>query len=57
MRQRQQEGFKGTCPDAREQEIGMGQGLWEVLWASTTEAPFPLLQYQLVPQLLQDLSP
>lgn len=56
MRQRWQEGFKETCPDAREQEIKMGQLAMRLLWASTREAPCPLLQCQLVPHLLQDLS-
>ena len=33
MMQRQQEGFKGTFPDAENRRYGWARWLWEVLWA------------------------
>lgn len=55
MMRRQQEGFKGTFPDAREQEIRMGQMAMGGAMGINNRGAMPLLLCQLVPQLLQDL--
>lgn len=41
MRQLQREGFKGMCPEGREQEIQLAGWQWEMLWASTTKSLCP----------------